>query len=93
MIEPSPEEVSLDLANLEATCLDVGPGGMRLETIYQLRVGQKIRSASRQRQDEPPYASFVPPTAISEVVWATPGVSGCVAGLRLNAKINPDRAS
>jgi len=91
VIEPPPEEAALDLDNLEATCLDVGPGGMRLETIYQLRVGQKIRSASRQ--DGPPYATFMPPTAISEVVWTSPGGGGCAAGLRLDGEINPVRAS
>jgi DNA-binding NarL/FixJ family response regulator len=80
VIEPLPEEASLDLANLGSTCLDVGPGGIRLKTAYRLRPGQKVKVEALC--DEMPCCDFITPETATEVVWSVPTVCGCVAGLQ-----------
>lgn len=91
IVEPTPEESNLDLNNLGSTCLDVGPGGLRLETAYILRPGQHVRVEALR--DDQPCASFVSANAVAEVVWSEPTTVGCVAGLRRLDAINPGRIS
>jgi DNA-binding NarL/FixJ family response regulator len=91
VIEPLPEEASLDLANLASTCFDVGSGGMRLKTAYRLRQGQRIKIAVLS--PEPPCSNFMTDEVIAEVVWCDSSGNGCTAGLRSLEPVNPGRTS
>lgn len=91
VIEPLPEESSLNLACLGSTCIDVGAGGMRVMTAYPLRLGQRIKVVPLCA--EPFCADFITARTRAEVVWNVSSAVGCTAGLRRLERVIPDRAS
>ena len=81
----------VELATLSCKTVDVGPGGMRVLTCYQLRVGQRLRSRVLRPAD--PCAAHVPLDAVAEVVWLSTTRSGLTGGLRWLPAPNPGRTS
>lgn len=80
IVEPSLEEAQFDLNNLNGTAADFGPGGLRLQIGYPLRVGQHLRA--RAHTDDDHFRRFVPPDSPAEVVWVAPAQDGVMAGLK-----------
>lgn len=64
----------------DGTVLDVGPGGLRLRTVYPLESEQQIRTLMVDRND--PFSEHVPQKALAQVIWVAPDASGITAGLR-----------
>jgi CheY-like chemotaxis protein len=91
LVSHTQEEAALDLRNLGGTTVDIGPGGLRLETAYPLRIGQRVRASLSSTDD--PCCKFVPPGVSAEVVWTEPADRGCTAGLRYLADPIPARIS
>ena len=80
IVEPAPEEAEFDLSNLSCTAADFGSGGLRLQTEYPLRVGQRVRARANVENDH--FRDFVPGDSPARVVWVAPSKDGVVAGLQ-----------
>jgi ActR/RegA family two-component response regulator len=91
VIEPLPEEAAMDLTNLGSTCFDVSTGGMRVMTVYPLRMGQRVKVVPLH--PETFCARFITARTRAEVVWIVSAVSECTAGLRRLQTVTPDHAS
>lgn len=81
--DPSPAEDPIRLAFLSGVAMDVGRGGLRLYTEYQVRKGQRFKMRIATGDD--PLSKFVPPDAVAEVVWVLHQDNRLVAGLRFLA--------
>lgn len=81
----------VELDTLSCNTVDVGPGGMRLLTGYQLRVGQRLKARVMRPSD--PCAAHVPQDAVAEVIWLGTTGSGFTGGLRWVSTSTPDRIS
>ena len=90
LLSPEPG-APVELDTLSCNTVDVGPGGMRVRTGYQLRVGQRLRAQVLRPSD--PCAVHVPPNAEAEVVWLGATGNGFTGGLRWLSGATPDRTS
>ena len=79
VLTPAQDEAELDLRHLSATTIEVGKGGLRLQTSYPLRPGQRLQIGLISRDD--PCSDFVPEDAKAQVIWVDPTAEGVTAGL------------
>ena len=80
ILEPAPEESLYDLHNLSGKVIDIDSGGLKIQTEYPLRVGQRLRVHVPAGNNC--VRSLVPPDADGEVVWVLPTQDGVLAGLK-----------